>query len=222
MRIFAAILCLALISCQWNPFAPAKPIPNSNPATTQATADTIGHIVKLDDILAHASTELRLPTVYLDSQTQPAATQAAAAIHRAADDIAFAQAQAVQAQASAKAAGEAAQRAIIERVQVEGQRDAALQAGANEKARADKWESTYKTAWLGGRAWLCIWWIIGIGAVVLIADGILSAYTGGALNPLAYVIPAVVKCFKWLAAGLAGLIVGGIAKLFPPAPGVKP
>ncbi len=58
------------------------------------------------------------------------------------------------------------------------------QATAAENAAVAK----YQNAWLGGKAWRLIWWIIGIGSTLLIADVLLSAFTGIGFNPLEWIV----------------------------------
>ncbi len=46
----------------------------------------------------------------------------------------------------------------------------------------------YHNAWLGGKAWRLIWWVVGIGGTLLIVDVLLSAFTGCGINPFEWLV----------------------------------
>ncbi len=73
-------------------------------------------------------------------------------------------------------------------VRLQDQLTAAAGTIAQATAAENAAVARYQNAWLGGKAWRLIWWIVGIGSTLLIADVLLSAFTGIGFNPLEWIV----------------------------------
>ncbi len=68
---------------------------------------------------------------------------------------------------------------------------------ATAKSDAQEYKNKYDKAWIGGKTWKMIYWITGIGFLLIVLDTMLFLFTGsGTLNPLTLFINLISRLFK--------------------------